>query len=58
MTKKTPVVDVAAERERQNKLDVKGVRAVTKRGGEIAKGTLTYEPQRKGKPDWLKPPKS
>lgn len=56
MTKKTRL-DVAAERERQNKSDLKSVRTVAKEAGKIAESTSAYAPQRKRKPNWLKPPK-
>lgn len=58
MTKKTHVINVAVERERQNKSAVKAVRSEAKRASEIAKNTSAYEPQRKGKPNWTKPQKN
>lgn len=58
MSKKANPDDVACERERQNKGDLKGVRETAKRASEKAKRTSTYDPQRKNPPNWLKPPKS
>ncbi|MDE5458544.1 hypothetical protein GWE18_38370 [Bradyrhizobium sp. CSA112] len=60
MTKETqpPPTDVTAALEQDNKSDLKISKTVAKRAGEIAKATSTYDAQRKGKPDWLKPPKS